>query len=354
MEKVLHLLMSNSLAGAERVAIDIIKMLERSFDLYYCSPSGPIQKTLKQKNIKYIEIKSKSVLEILRIITKLNPDIIHAHDYRASVMSSFIKSITNRKYKIISHLHNNNPWAKKVNLKTLAFLISSKKIDKLIVVSKPVINEFVFNKKLCTKTIVLPNCIDIDYIERLSKEKATDKSDFIFIGRFVEQKNPLAFINIIKKIKRVKSDVKAIMLGDGVLKDVCVQTIQKNNLSQNIKLLGFQQNPYPYLLTSDILISTSKWEGFGLVLLEAMALSKPVISLKSGGPNDIIINGQNGYLCDDYDQMEEKCIELFVNNDLREKMGRNAYILLKKKYNKYNYKYKITEIYNNLLWEEER
>ena len=70
------------------------------------------------KKTVYEIIKKVSIKEVRRVINKYHPDIIHAHDFTASVISAMCK----KNIKLIEHLHNNCPWLKKFGLKSIAFL----------------------------------------------------------------------------------------------------------------------------------------------------------------------------------------------------------------------------------------
>ena len=84
---------------------------------------------------------------------------------------------------------------------------------------------------------------------------------------------------------------------------------KKNNFEKNLFIFGFQKNPYPYLLKSDILIHTSRTEGLPNVLIEGLALKKFIISSKCPtGPKEILLNGKAGFLVnnDDYEDLANK------------------------------------------------
>ena len=92
-EKILHILRSNKFSGAENVVCQIINIFktDKNFEMVYVSPEGPIKDTLKEKNINYIPIKKLSFLEIKRVINEYKPDVIHAHDFTASVLVAITK-----------------------------------------------------------------------------------------------------------------------------------------------------------------------------------------------------------------------------------------------------------------------
>ena len=86
------------------------------------------------------------------------------------------------------------------------------------------------------------------------------------------------------------------MVGDGELRDIVRQYIQKNNMSGYVTLTGFQKNPYLWMDQSKIFLLPSKYEGFGLVFFEALTLGLPCVASDVGGISDIITE-KCGFLC---------------------------------------------------------
>jgi glycosyltransferase involved in cell wall biosynthesis len=95
--------------------------------------------------------------------------------------------------------------------------------------------------------------------------------DILFIGRFETQKNPLEFINIIKKISSVKRHLHSIMIGSGSLKSQIINKIKTLNLQNNIKVIPPTLDPSKYYQNTKIFLSTSSYEGFPLTTLEAIS-----------------------------------------------------------------------------------
>ena len=89
--KVLHILNSNKYSGAENVVITIIKNMPQNFECCYLSCSGPIEKTLLENGIRFKLVDKLSINAIKRVVKEFSPDIIHAHDFKASVLASKIK-----------------------------------------------------------------------------------------------------------------------------------------------------------------------------------------------------------------------------------------------------------------------
>lgn len=338
--KILHILNSNKFSGAENVAITIINNMKSDNEIIYVSPEGQIREHLQENNIDYEPVRKVCIKEIKRVIKKCKPDIIHAHDFTASIISAIA---SNRKIKVISHIHNNNPWMKKVNLKTIMYLLSTIKYKKILLVSKSIIDEYIFKKFINKKVEVIGNIVDTNRVIKMSEEvNIQEDYDIIFIGRLLEQKQPVKFIELINKLKNSNKNIKAVMLGDGPLRTECEQEIEKYNLEENIDLKGFQKNPYAYLKKSKILCMTSEWEGYGLVAVEALSLGKPVIATNVGGIPSIV-NDKCGKVTNNFDEMFNEINKLLDNENYYENRSINSYNRVKEINNVKQY---INNIYN--------
>lgn len=340
-KKVIHILASNTFSGAENVACTIINNASENYDMYYCCPQGAIEEVLKEKKIKYIPIKKLSYREIKRVIKEYNPDIIHAHDNRATVLSSFFS----KKCKIISHIHGNNKIMNKINLKTIIFNYCVKCVKNIIWVSKSSFEGYVFNEKIKNKSVIIYNVVDKAEIERKAFDYKCDKKfDLIFLGRIAYPKNPERLIEIVRLLKNKRKDIKLAIVGDGKERSKIEKLIKDYQLEENITLYGYKKNPYPILLNSKILIMTSIYEGTPMCSLEAFALNKPVISTPVDGLNDIIVNGKNGYLLNRNKDIADNIIKM-LDADKYNKMTK----CVQEKFYEYNnlnsYMRKIEKIY---------
>lgn len=310
---IIHLVNSNIYSGLEKVVIDIIEALKDKFEFYYACKDGPILEILREKNIKRIKINKICKKELIRIEKEYKPNLIHAHDYTATLFCGlFIK-----KTMIISHLHNNSPWIKKfLHPYSWAFLIATKnkKINKILTVSDSIEKEYIFSKYIKNKIEMIGNPISVQKITSQVPSNLNKIYDICFVGRLTEQKNPIGFINIINEIKKEIPNIKAIMLGDGELRKKCENLVNELNLTRNIEIIGFRKNVYTYMAQSKVFCLPSKWEGFGLVTFEALSLGLPCIVSNVGGLPGIV-NDNCGKLCNNNEEYVQEII-LLLKNDL--------------------------------------
>lgn len=343
-KKIAHIINSNIYSGLENVVCTIMKKLSEDFDMIYVTKNGPIVSTLKEKEIPYFIIDRMNVKEIKRFIDQWEPDILHAHDYTASVVCALHHS----KIPVINHLHNNSPWLKKLCINSIAYLYAGLSADKILTVSHSIEQEYIFSKFMKKKFNVIGNPIDrekiINQVNYIDDEK---KYDICCVGRLTEQKDPIRFLKILKKIQNKYPKIKAIWIGDGELKDQVLNELNKLNLQSNIDFVGFQKNPYQYMKKSKIFILTSAWEGFGLAAFEAMTLGLPPIVSKVGGLIDIVDN-ECGFLCENNDNFINEIERLLNSNEYLQNKSQKSLEKSKKLENIDVYCREIIEIYNNL------
>jgi glycosyltransferase involved in cell wall biosynthesis len=341
----MHLLSSNSYSGAENVAITIIRNLSKKYEMAYVSPEGPIANLLTREGIKYIPLREMSINQVRKAVRLWKPDIIHAHDFQASIVSTFMTP----QQLIISHLHHNPKWLTKLNIRSFAYLVASLRIARILCVSPVVLNEYFFSNLIKNKSLIFPNAVDCQKIIQLSQiENWTELYDIAFVGRLAEQKDPLRFINIIGKLSKRVSNIKGVIIGHGKLFEACKQKIFDMGLEQNLFMLGFKQNPFPILKNTKVLVMPSKREGYGLVAVEAMALGKPVLATPVGGLANIV-NSECGGLCDSDDDFIYRLEKILSDQVYLNTLSDNAYKRARELGNIDRYINELFNIYNKLL-----
>lgn len=152
----------------------------------------------------------------------------------------------------------------------------------------------------------------------------------IYMGRLVEEKNPFMLIECAKKLQKKYPDFKLDIYGTGPLYERMQEEIQKFHLEENVNLKGFTENKTVYKNYS-VEWLTSKFEGFGLVIIEAKACGVPTISTEWGDAvKEVISDKQDGYIVNSSDEFVDKTIGLWENETLLKEMSKQAQINFKK------------------------
>lgn len=201
-----------------------------------------------------------------------------------------------------------------------------KYFDTIICVSNAVSDSLKkFNSDLSNKIIVIPNILDTNKLDRLSKEKISDSIDkntlnIISVMRLDDNKDPLFLIDIAKELHNINISFCWRLLGDGPLFDKTKEKIKTNHLEKKVLLYGYVDNPYPYLKESDLYISTSNSEGYGLSIVEALYFNLDVISSKYDAIEEVLDN-KNGMIV-------EKDINIFVDAIVNNQFVRNKHYII--------------------------
>lgn len=342
-KKIIHVLNSNQYSGAENVAVNIIQSLSSDFEFAYACPQGPIEEKLKKMNIEYLPIDKCTALNIKQVAARWNADIIHAHDFRASIHSSLSMSSC----KIISHIHQNPDWLGKINKNSLMFSLALSRVAAMISVDQAINENYIFEKKIRKKSFVLPNIINKDRVISLANSTNGETFDFVFFGRLADVKDPLKFIRIIKKIHDLNPLVTAAIVGDGPLKQACIREINKLGLEDSITMCGFLDNPFPIINSSKIFIMTSKTEGLPMSLLEALVLGKPVL-VPPISSFDRIIDRTCGAICMEDESYVLNGMRLLENEEYYYQISNGSKLRGNELSNESEYYGILNKIYNSL------
>ncbi len=302
---ILHILSTNRFSGAENVAVGLI----RENGGVYCSPDGDIRKALKECDVKYIAVNKLTIGQMKSVIGSVRPDIIYAHDFRASLLMGCFYG---KKYNVVSYIHQNPDWLDRASLRAFLYKMVMNNFKKIIVVSDNIGERKLFKGSIQNKVIVQYNKVEKTRVLELAGEHIEQEYDFCFVGRMQDIKQPELFVDLIARIKESKPNIKAVMVGDGVLYDQVIEKIQAMNVKKNIDMVGFQKNPYKYINASKILVIVSKSEGLPMVALEAICIGKCVLSYEYPTLRAIFKNRKDVItgMCEDFDDMQRKAITL--------------------------------------------
>lgn len=198
-------------------------------------------------------------------------------------------------------------------------LIAYNKMDAIVCVSKDTLNTFEKRFPECTTSkIVLYNPIDSKKILRLANDKKLTKSnDFtiVSVGRLTLQKKPERIMRLAAKLKRENFNIQFQIVGAGELKGDLINLAKELNVVECVEFVGFIKNPYPIIKNADLMLLSSGFEGFGLVICEAMCLGIPVVSTKTAGPLEIIENNTYGLLCEHDDEAIYQAVKRMIEDD---------------------------------------
>nr|WP_281504606.1 glycosyltransferase [Chromohalobacter sarecensis] len=136
------------------------------------------------------------------------------------------------------------------------------------------------------------------------------------VGRLDVQKNQALLLSAFSLAVKSVPDIKLVILGEGEEKNNLEKLASELGVKDSVDFVAFQDNPYPYYKAADLFVLSSDWEGFGNVIVEALACGTPVISTDCpGGPSTILANGKYGVLvpCGDAERLSSEIVKHVSN-----------------------------------------
>ena len=158
---------------------------------------------------------------------------------------------------------------------------------------------------------------------RANLEIAAEMPVIAFVGRLAEPKDPMFAINVSGHLKALGLEHRLAIIGDGPLRDRCMQLTEERGLLQQVVLLGNRNDVRTLLQEANIFCLFSKWEGSPISIIEAMYAGLPVVASNVSGISELVEDHKTGYLLDGLD--EEKAVSLLAvlikDRMLRQAMG---------------------------------
>lgn len=308
--------------GGEQQVNFIFNNQSADFDYYLFCPKGAeiVKRNTEKADHIFVYKKSFGVdvfaaMELKKVCKQQQIDLIHLHDSHA-INTYILADFFGMNIPAVIHRHVNFPvysdWK-----------YNHKKIKKIICVSDVVKNtmlEITDEKKLVT---IHPG-IDIKKFEheKISKPEH-NKNEFTvgIISALEKEKNIEEFIEIANKLLYKRNNVKFLIIGDGSL----FETLKRQHSKTNLEFLGFRNDVNEILKTLDIFLFTSSNEGFGLVLLEAMASKVPIVCSNFPAAYEFNKDKKTVMVYKDVNDAIKKIEFLQTQNEIRTSIVENAY-----------------------------
>ncbi|MFC3415135.1 glycosyltransferase [Algoriphagus hitonicola] len=366
MIRILHCIETIASGGVEQVRLTLIRGLpkDRFEHKIICTwKGGAIAEALEAAGVELIPIggfknplewrKHKKVLEVIR---EFKPQIIHGAIFEGMAMAAVGGTLGKVPVVILEETSHPIHRSKKAIYLQRLF---AKAADKVIGIAPTVVTYLKDTIKLPASKVVLinngvnqPREVNSEEIAQLKNVLGIQPGELVIgsSGRFYNEVK--RFTDILDAISTLDNpNLKFLLLGQGQDQDLILNHAKKLNLERHLIMPGFQSDTAPYYQIMDMFCIASAHEGFGLVAAEAMLHQLPVLATKVGGLQDIVVNGETGFLVDVYspDQIAEKIKILIQNPDLRKTMGQNGYQRAMDNYTAVRYCEEVERLYLELL-----
>ncbi len=163
--------------------------------------------------------------------------------------------------------------------------------------------------------------------EAIDEIKISSKLKVVTVGRLVQQKGYDRLLSVHRRLIDEEFDYELWIIGDGSDRKSLEKYIMENNLTNSVKLLGFQANPYKFMSAADVFVCSSYVEGFSTVMTEAIILGLPCVTTNCSGMTELIGNSEYGRLIEnDEDGIYNGIKSLLTDKKMREKYKDKAKI----------------------------
>jgi len=349
-KKILHIITLSNWGGAQQICYNIVTNLNKNkYTIEVaCGPGGELINRLRDSGVTVHVISSlqrnisplndlKSLLSLYRLIRKNQYDAVHCHSTKAGLLGRLAAWLAKTPriyftvhgwgfYNVVEYGHLQ--WLL-ILFEKLCALISTK----IICISERVKQDGMRKKVASEDKFIVIHNGTANYIyhgqsKLLRNQIKASDTDVVFgmVARLTYQKNPLLFLNAAAKVVQIYKSAKFVLVGDGPLYKDCENFIRKKQLKNHIFMLGFRRDIPKLLKNLDVFVLSSKFEGFGLSIVEAMFAGLPIIATDVEGINEIVQQGENGFLTkpDSVNSLAEKMIYFIKHPKKRVKMGKKS------------------------------
>ena len=317
MRKVLFIIDDLGGGGAERVFVNIANgFVDNGIQVaFLLGKKSGVYLNILNPAIPVMEVGATSLLQYLKTFPRIFRQDNYSHIFTAShysgtaaILAKKITGITGSVYLTHHYSHPDSRHFKHLKgdavLKLIHFFITPY-ADKIIAVSK---GSLAWLRKFSQHTLpqgsFIYNPVFDESIYKLSEAEVhypvniQGKTVLLSVGRLAEQKDHFTLIKAFEIFRQRHANAVLLILGIGPLQQALHDYLTEHDLTTVVFLIGFEENPFKWMAKCDVFILSSIFEGFGNVLVEAMALGKTVVSTNCpSGPEEILKGGELGYLC---------------------------------------------------------
>lgn len=262
--------------------------------------------------------------DIVRVIEKISPDIVHAQSLGIGVPALLSKNLLKIPYVVWGQGSDVYlpDWFTKLTSKTII-----KNANSVIALTEDMKRamQAIYNRDIT----IVPNGIDLkEYISELPVQNVEGaEKRILFVGRLHPVKGVQYLLGAMKMVHQELPEAKLILVGDGEEREHLENLTDSLGIRGCVEFAGRvpHERVKDYMNQAEVFVLSSLSEGFPVTILEAMACGLPVVATRVGGVPDIIKNGTNGYLVDtmNQEQIAEALLNLLQDKQLRKDISEN-------------------------------
>jgi len=320
--KVCHVAMGDLWAGAEVHLLALLTYLVR-LERFDCSVilfnEGRLAEELRKLSLSVMVISEKRhnpltvAYRLANLFRTVRPDIVHTHKYKDSILATIAARCVGVPYviRVVHGMPEPFKGLSNVNMSLYTLvdrLAVSWLVDKIIAVSSD-IEQALVRVYGTARVVCIHNGIDLETVQvrtaRLDKRKEWRIPDTVAlvgtVGRLVPVKGHTVLLEALHILGKSNRPVNLLIVGDGPLRGHLEDEVRRRGLEVVVRFAGHQAESFDFINMMDVFVLPSLHEGIPMVLLEALALQRPVVATRVGGIPEVIQDGQTGLLAEPSD-----------------------------------------------------
>jgi len=362
---ILHLIETSEPGGAETVLANIAKNLDSElFNSLVCVlEDGWLTEHLKKLGVPYIVLENRwsydplFLIRLARLINRKKIDIVHSHEFMMTVYGAIAARLT--RTPMLGTMHGKVYYpekARRVRMLKFALSLSSKMIAVSEDLRKYLAGLFGMESE---KLITLYNGIDL---KKYSSVESRQQSREILsipkgvpvagtVGSLFKVKGLNFLLDAVPKIRKDHPGFVLLIAGEGEQESALKAQAESLGLGESVRFIGFRDDIPRILNAIDVYVCSSLSEGHSLSILEAMALSVPIIATEVGGNPELIEHDKNGILvkAEDPSALAANISSLLRDSALRERFGRASRSLAEERFSLESMISRYSKLYEGLL-----
>ena len=331
--------------GAERAALDLLRSLDRHkfhITLALFTKSGRFLEQLPP-DLEVIDLRGRQAYDIRLIwrlaglIRRLRPEVVFSVLRYTNLITLLACRLAGCPSQVVVN-EQNLPSAEFAlfgggGIKTTAIRWLYPKAARVTCIAEGIARELIEKYGIPSRLVeVVPNPVDLTRVRSLGQTAPDhpwfqlDQPVLVAAGRLHHQKGFDVLIRAFAQVRR-SIPCKLLILGEGSLQQELQRLIESLGLTEDAQLAGFQENPYNYMAHAAAFVLSSRYEGFGNVLVEALALGTPVVSTRCPvGPEEILEEGKTGILVPPEDELAlaEAILRVLQDRELSATLSSNG------------------------------
>jgi glycosyltransferase involved in cell wall biosynthesis len=349
--RVLAVIASSEVGGAERVLVSLLKGLDRNrFDVWVaCHDHGPMVDEYRRvaaglRTFDLLDVfNPRTVIAVARLMRELRCQIVHTHLWTADVLGGLAAALARVPIRVAT-VHGGYfqafeegraARARKVAL-SRTYRCAYRLFDRVIGVSRAVAEDLVRRPGIrvnAGRVTTIHHGLDPAGaawpgvpVDRKSLEVSPSAPVLVTVANFFPIKGHRWLVEAMPRIVQRYPEAILVLAGEGEGLPAIRRQVERHGLGRHVRFVGSRREALGLIALSDVVVVPSLSEGLGLVVLEALALGKPVVATRVGGIPEIIEDHETGLLVPPKDPvaLSEAILAVLSNHGLAVRLGRNG------------------------------